>query len=94
MSGGEKRKINLSVMLALQSLLTHTSKEQSNIIFFDEIAENMDEDGCQGVHNLLKSLKEEDKTIFLITHNAHLKSLLDGCQILTIEKRNGESRII
>lgn len=94
LSGGEKRKINLSVMLALQSLLTHTSKEQSNIIFFDEIAENMDEDGCQGVHNLLKSLKEEDKTIFLITHNAHLKSLLDGCQILTIEKRNGESRII
>lgn len=94
LSGGEKRKINLSVMLALQSLLTHTSKEQSNIIFFDEIAENMDEDGCQGVHNLLKSLKEEDKTIFLITHNSHLKSLLDGCQILTIEKRNGESRVI
>jgi DNA repair exonuclease SbcCD ATPase subunit len=94
LSGGEKRKINLAVMLSLQSLLTHTSKEQSNIIFFDEIAENMDEDGCQGIHNLLKSLKEEDKTVFLITHNSHLKSLLDGCQILTIEKRNGESRII
>jgi len=94
LSGGEKKKINLSVMLTLQSLLTHTSKEQSNIIFFDEIAENMDEDGCHGVHNLLKSLKEEDKTIFLITHNSHLKSLLDGCQILTIEKKNGESRII
>ncbi|NDB86892.1 MAG: hypothetical protein EB127_30010, partial [Alphaproteobacteria bacterium] len=94
LSGGEKRKINLSVMLALQSLLSHTSKEQSNIIFFDEIAENMDEDGCVGVLNLLKSLKEEDKTIFLITHNAHLKSLLDGCQILKVEKKNGESRII
>ena len=94
LSGGEKRKINLSVMLALQSLLTHTSKEQSNIIFFDEIAENMDEDGCQGIHNLLKSLKEEDKTVFLITHNTHLKSLLDGCQILTIEKKNGESRVL
>tara|TARA_R110000868_G_scaffold13711_3_gene63573 strand:- start:3732 stop:5324 length:1593 start_codon:yes stop_codon:yes gene_type:complete len=94
LSGGEKRKINLSVMLALQSLLTHTSKEQSNIIFFDEIAENMDEDGCAGVHNLLKSLKEEDKTIFLITHNAYLKSLLDGCQILTVVKKNGESKII
>lgn len=94
LSGGEKRKINLSVMLALQSLLGHTSKEQSNIIFFDEIAENMDEDGCVGVLNLLKSLKEEDKTIFLITHNAHLKSLLDGCQILKVEKKNGESRII
>lgn len=94
LSGGEKRKINLSVMLALQSLLSHTSKEQSNIIFFDEIAENMDEDGCVGVLNLLKNLKEEDKTIFLITHNSHLKSLLDGCQILKVEKKNGESRII
>ena len=94
LSGGEKRKINLSVMLALQSLLTHTSKEQSNIMFFDEIAENMDEDGCKGIHNLLKALKEEDKTIFLITHNAYLKSLLDGCQILNIQKKNGESVIL
>ena len=94
LSGGEKRKINLSVMLSLQSLLSYTSKEQSNIIFFDEIAENMDEDGCVGIHNLLKSLKSEDKTIFLITHNAHLKSLLDGCQILTIQKKNGESKVL
>jgi DNA repair exonuclease SbcCD ATPase subunit len=94
LSGGEKRKINLSVMLALQSLLTHTSKEQSNIMFFDEIAENMDEDGCKGIHNLLKALKAEDKTIFLITHNAYLKSLLDGCQILNIQKKNGESVIL
>jgi DNA repair exonuclease SbcCD ATPase subunit len=94
LSGGEKRKINLSVMLALQSLLTHTAKEQSNIMFFDEIAENMDEDGCKGIHNLLKALKEEDKTIFLITHNAYLKSLLDGCQILNIQKKNGESVIL
>jgi DNA repair exonuclease SbcCD ATPase subunit len=94
LSGGERRKINLSVMLALQSLLTHTSKQQSNIMFFDEIAENMDEDGCKGVHNLLKALKDEDKTIFLITHNAYLKSLLDGCQIFNIQKRNGESVIL
>ena len=94
LSGGEKRKINLSVMLALQSLLTHTSKEQSNIMFFDEIAENMDEDGCKGIYNLLKALKAEDKTIFLITHNAYLKSLLDGCQILNIQKKNGESVIL
>lgn len=94
LSGGEKKKINLSVMLSLQSLLSHTSKDQSNIIFFDEIAENMDADGCLGIHNLLTSLKEEDKTIFLITHNSHLKSLLDGCQILTVEKKDGESKVI
>ena len=93
LSGGEKRKINLAVMLALQTLLTHTSKEQSNIIFFDEVAENMDSDGCVGILNLLKTLKEEEKTIFLITHNPDLKKLLDGCQILTIEKKNGESKI-
>lgn len=81
-------------MLSLQSLLSHTSKDQSNIIFFDEIAENMDEDGCRGIHNLLTSLKEEDKTVFLITHNSHLKSLLDGCQILTVEKKDGESKVL
>lgn len=94
LSGGEKRKINLAVMLALQSLLTHTSKEQSNIIFFDEVAENMDEDGCVGIFNLLKALKDENKTVFLITHNAYLKSLLTGCQIVNIQKKNGESVLL
>lgn len=94
LSGGEKRKINLAVMLALQALLTSTSKKQCNIVFFDEVADNIDDDGILCLYNLLTSIKDESRTIFLISHNNYLKSLLDSTQNITIMKTRGESKLI
>ena len=92
LSGGERRKINLAVMLALQSLLTLTEKDQSNLLFFDEIAENLDSEGLKGLYILLQELKK-DKTLFLVTHNKALKTLFDNAERLTIIKENGVSRL-
>lgn len=95
LSGGEKRKVNLAVMLALQSVQRILSKNNFNIIFFDEIGENVDEEGIQGIYNLLNSMKQdENKIIFLITHNIYLKNLLESASVLTIMKTRGESKII
>jgi len=94
LSGGEKRKINLAVMLALQALLTSTSKKQCNIVFFDEVADNIDDDGILCLYNLLTAIKDESRTIFLISHNNYLKSLLDSTQNITIMKTRGESKLI
>ena len=92
LSGGEKRKVNLAVMLSLQSLLSFTEKEQSNLIFFDEVAENLDEDGLRGLYILLQELKK-DKTVFLITHNKNFKTLLDNADRITIIKKKGVSTL-
>lgn len=92
LSGGEKRKLNLAVCLGLKDLLLLTTKEQSNIIFFDEIAENVDNEGLEGLSALLNEIKK-DKKVFVVTHNGYLKSLLDGAQRLTIVKEKGLSRI-
>jgi DNA repair exonuclease SbcCD ATPase subunit len=93
LSGGEKRKINLSVLLALRDLLAFTDKNQLDIIFFDEVAENLDEEGIQGLHHLLNEIKKT-KNVFVITHNKHLKTLLDSAPRITIIKDNGEAKII
>ena len=93
LSGGEKRKINLSVLLALRDLLSLTDKNQLDIIFFDEVAENLDEEGIQGLHLLLNEIKKT-KNVFVITHNKHLKTLLDSAPRITIIKARGESKII
>jgi DNA repair exonuclease SbcCD ATPase subunit len=93
LSGGEKRKLNLAVMLGLQSLLTMSNGHKSNLLFFDEVAENLDENGVIGLYNLLCELKK-DKTIFIITHNQVLKSLLDSSKTLMVVKEEGESKII
>ena len=92
LSGGEKRKINLAVMLALKDLLLLTDKDQSDLVFFDEVAENLDEEGVRGLHELLQEIKK-DKTIFVITHNKYLKTLLDSAKRLTVIKHKGTTKI-
>ena len=93
MSGGEKRKINLAVLLALKDLLLLTEKTQLNLIFFDEISENLDEEGVQGLYALLQEIKKE-KNAFVITHNKYLKTLLDSSSRISIIKSDGVSRLV
>ena len=93
LSGGERRKVGLAVMLGLQQLLNISSNSESNLLFFDEVAENLDQDGLDGLYILLSDLKKS-KTLFVITHNNYLKSLMDNSKVLPIIKHKGISRII
>lgn len=93
LSGGEKRKIGIAVMLGLQQLLTISHKDDSNLMFFDEVAENLDQDGLDGLYILLSELKK-NKSLFVITHNNYLKSLMDNVRTLTIIKNKGTSKIL
>ena len=92
LSGGEKRKVNLAVLLALKDLLLFTDKEQMNLLFFDEVAENLDEEGISGLHSLLLEIKNKKK-VFVITHNKYLKTLLDSSPRVSIIKDKGSSTI-
>jgi len=92
LSGGEKRKLNLSVLLGLKDLLLLTDTSHVDLLFFDEVAENIDEEGIEGLHQLLLELKKS-KTIFIITHNKYLKTLLDSSPRLSIIKHKGTSKI-
>ena len=79
-------------MLALKDLLLLTDKDQSDLVFFDEVAENLDEEGVRGLHELLQEIKK-DKTIFVITHNKYLKTLLDSAKRLTVIKHKGTTKV-
>lgn len=93
LSGGERRKVNLAVMLALQSLLDLTDIEKSNILFLDEIARDLDPEGIDGLYILLQEL-QKTKTIFIITHNPYFKSLINECNSIKLVKQNGISKIV
>jgi len=92
LSGGEKKKISLSVMLGLQELLKMSQEHDTNLMFFDEVAENLDQEGLEGLYILLSELKK-DRSLFVITHNNYLKSLMDNSKSLTMIKANGISKI-
>ena len=93
LSGGEKKRVSLAVMLGLNDLLLLTGKDRSNIIFFDEVAENLDADGVKGLIELIHQLTKYKK-LFLITHNEYLTSLLEEySETLKVVKRNNLTKI-
>lgn len=93
LSGGEKKKLSLSVMLALNDLLLLTGKERSNVVFFDEIADSLDEEGIKGLYELIQQITLT-KRLFIITHNDNLTSLIeDWSDILEVTKENHISKV-
>ena len=96
LSGGEKRKVNLAIMLALQDLSSKISKTECNLIFFDEVCDNIDDLGIEAIHNLLNTLtiQYQDKVILLITHNNLLNQLFSESQEIKVVKEKGISRLI
>ena len=53
---------------------------------------DIDEEGVEGLYQLLQEIKK-NKTIFVITHNKYLKTLLDSSTRLSIIKHKGLSTI-
>ena len=86
-SGGERRRIDFSVALALQSLLP-----ESGLFVCDEPFESVDETGQRAIVNLLRDYADERKAaVYVVTHEPVMKTLFDS--EITVIKENGVSRI-
>jgi len=93
LSGGEKKKISLSVMLALNDLLFLSGKDKADMIFFDEVGDSLDKEGIKGLHELIEQISSEKK-LFLITHNQYLSSLIGGNSTeMLVQKKNNITEI-
>ena len=95
LSGGEKRKVNLAIMLALQDLSSKISRTDCNLLFFDEVCDNIDNPGILAVNNLLRMLESQnpEKKVLVITHNNYLQELLGDTNAVTVRKHKGISKI-
>jgi DNA repair exonuclease SbcCD ATPase subunit len=88
LSGGEKKKFSISVMMALNDLLLLSGKDESNVIFFDEVGDSLDREGVKGLYELISNIST-NKKLFLITHNSYLNSLIeDDAKRLFVHKKN------
>ena len=92
-SGGERKRIDLAVSLAFAHIMRMGSEGDSNLLFLDEIAEALDEDGIEGVYRVIRELAK-DRKVFVITHHPILLSKLEGCRSLTFVKEGNFSRLL
>lgn len=91
-SGGEKKRIDLCINLALQDLVASRSTKRINIAIWDEVFDALDETGIEKVIELLQELSEEKSTILVVSHNPHLQSYFSN--IITVVKKDGYSTLL
>jgi DNA repair exonuclease SbcCD ATPase subunit len=90
LSGGEKRKVRLATMLALQDLVASRAAKPINIFIGDEIDDALDAAGLERLMTVLETKAREKGTVLIISH----ESLSDWCdQICTVTKEGGQSKV-
>jgi DNA repair exonuclease SbcCD ATPase subunit len=92
MSGGEKRRLNLAVSQAFAHVMMLNSGTFPSVVFLDEVTTNIDQIGVVGVYNMIVELAK-DRQVFITTHDQNLLEMLDGCELIILEKRKGFTRL-
>lgn len=90
LSGGEKRKVRLSTMLALQDLVASRASKPINLWVGDEIDHALDDAGLERLMGILDRKARERGTVLVISHNS-LADWIDN--VITVTKRDGVSTI-
>lgn len=87
LSNGERARVNMAALLGIRKLLQSTSNNRINLLFLDEVIENLDTDGKERLVEVL--LAEADLNTILVSHGfSH--PLLEKVQVV---KENNISRI-
>ena len=90
-SGGERKRIDLSINLALQDLVAARSTKRINLSIIDEVFDALDENGIDSTISLLNDLSSSKSTILVVSHNEYLKSFFTN--VLTVTKEGGFSTL-
>lgn len=92
MSGGERRRLNLAVSQAFAYVMSLSSGVYPSVVFLDEVTTNIDPIGVYGVYNMIAELSK-DRKVFITTHDQNLLDLLDGCELIKLEKKAGFTKM-
>ena len=87
-SGAEKTLASMAIRLAL---ITITNLPKSELFILDEPATALDQEHMEGFTNLLRLVKNQFKTVILISHLDSLKGVVD--MTIDIDKVDGYANV-
>lgn len=94
-SGGQKRRLNLAILFALNSLVKANATTKISIMFLDEILSNfLDDKGISTVLELLEEMKENGETVYIIDHRDNFKNYPLFQRIDVFKDKNDFSHIV
>ena len=91
LSGGERKRVNICVCLAIYDLLQSTSLFSFNLCVFDEIESALDPEGVRQLLEVIDDRQDNFQTAWWITNNEMVSSNIPNKLVAT--KQNGFTRI-
>lgn len=89
-SGGQKRRMDLAIHFALSDLACTVTGHKLNLLVCDEVFDCIDSTGVEAVMEVLEE-KAKSASVFVISHNDALKSLVDNVMLVT--RNSGVSEV-
>lgn len=93
MSGGQKQRMNLAVSQAFAHVMMLNIGTCPSLAFLDEVTTNIDPIGVVGVYNMIIELAKE-RQVFVTTHDQDLLDMLEGCDEINLEMKDGFTKLI
>lgn len=81
-SKGQKRRMDLCILLAFRELAALRAANGIDQLFIDEVFDGMDETGTEVIADLCRELAE-DRPVLLVTHDDRLKTVADYSVVVT-----------
>lgn len=92
-SGGERRRLNLATMFSWAYVTMLNSGKSPSAIWLDEVTSNIDQVGVVAVYNMIRELSK-DKQVFVTTHDLDLLEMLNGNEMLRLQKQKGIAKLV
>ncbi len=86
--GGERKRINLAISQAFAHVMMLSSGTWPSLVFLDEVSDSIDRRGIKSIYQMICELSAE-KQVFVITHNIHLREMLEGVDTIVVERKGG-----
>lgn len=91
-SGGEKMRLNLAILFALNDLIKTSVTNQINIMFLDEVLSNhIDSKGISTILDILQDKADTGASIFVIDHRENFKDYPSFKNITVTKEDDGFS---
>lgn len=87
-SKGERRIFEIIFQIAMYKLFSKFSQQSISVMFFDEVFDPIDEHNKTIVTDILGLLDNEDKTIFVISHDKGMKQYFDRMLVVDSDGDN------
>lgn len=84
-SGGERRRIDIAIMLALAEVSASAHGAKPGTLFLDEVFDALDADGVDALVDVLADLST-DRAVVVITHNAAIMQRVAAVQRWTVDR--------